>query len=121
MKGLNADELATLVNKQGERIVSDEIIEDLMLAKQYAYSSNSNKKIRYRCKVFINIIPVNEDFRIEAVTTINCISNKYLKLSDEDYKGYLLDVATDKIIEEYPLDKIQEYGIVYSLAEFEPL
>ena len=121
IKELSADKLASFKNKQQERIVSDEIIKDLMLAKQYAFSSNSNKKLQYRCKVFIKIVPVSEDFKIEAVTTVDCISNKYLKLSDEDYKGYLLDIATDKISEEYPLDKIQEYGIVYSLAEVEAL
>ena len=121
IKELNAQELASFKNKREERIVSDEIIEDLMLAKQYAFSSNQNKKQQYRCKVVITLSPVNEDFKIEATTKINCISNQYLKLSDEDYQDYLLDVASDKIFEEYPLEEIQERGINYHLAEFKSL
>ncbi len=121
IKGLNADELASLINKQGERIVNDEIIEDLMLAKKYAFSSKPNKKLRYRCKLVITLSPLTEDFKIEAVTTINCISNEYLKLSHDDYQDYLLDVASDKIFEEYPLNEIQEHGISYRLVELKPL
>jgi hypothetical protein len=121
IKELNANELASFKNKHGDRIVSDEIIEDLMLAKQYAFSSSQNKKQQFRCKVVITLSPLNEDFKIEVATRIDCISNEYLKLSEEDYQDYLLDVASDKIFEEYPLDEIQEKGISYGFSECQPL
>jgi hypothetical protein len=47
--------------------------------------------------VAITFCPPTEDFKLEVVATVKCISNDYLKLNNEDYQDYLLDIATDKI------------------------
>ena len=74
VKESNADELTSFKNKQGERIVSDETLEDLIRAKQFAFSSNKNKKQQYRCKIAMTLGSLAEEsFKIEAVTTISCI------------------------------------------------
>ncbi|WP_413160776.1 hypothetical protein ACL6C3_19890 [Capilliphycus salinus ALCB114379] len=135
-KNFSADEVSQLIaqlcNKQGEPIFKSEEIDILISAREFALSDDPKKRIDYLCTIELEFSRYNSDepFKILATVKVNCISNEYLKMSedeDEYYQDYLWQVAEHKLEQKYPsfIDQVFAYhhkhGHSYSLIEYKAL
>lgn len=104
--------ISTLCTKQGLPMFKSEEIDALIAAREFALSNDPKKRIDYLCTVELELPPDNflsksdELVKILVTVKVNCISNKYLKMSEEEneyYEDYLLELAEYKITKKYPL------------------
>ncbi|RCJ24601.1 hypothetical protein A6S26_18890 [Nostoc sp. ATCC 43529] len=111
IQNFNAQHLAkfakTLLDYQGNLIVKKDNIKCLSLARDFALSTDPNKRQTYLCtveqkKTFFD----NEDeITVIAKVKVTCISDNYLKsvglYEEQDYKEYLADQSSEVLYDKF--------------------
>ncbi|WP_330203568.1 hypothetical protein [Cyanobacterium sp. Dongsha4] len=111
------NELKKLINKNGESMFDEQKFDILLLAKDFAISDDPNKRLNYCCTVqyeFDARFDSYPSLKVNININVNAISNKYLKLPEDDqlesYQSYLFDLANDEIDNNYAFYNINQYS-----------
>ncbi|GEM_PF-1980271 len=111
LKQFDINEISELVkpllNKKGEPMFTQQEIETFHDAIKFAFSNDPKKVVNYLCTIEYHFPKKNsnEEVKITCTLKVKCISNEYLKLSEDngEYYQYINDIV-EKLLYEHYLD-----------------